>query len=221
MERVLFTEEQKHNQWWLWLIMLVSLMSVLIPFVYGIYVQEVLHKPFGDNPMSTEGLIVVGSASVLIMVLIMVFMFASKLKIKITNKALFVSYPPLIRKWKTYSAADIEKYEIRKFKANREFGGYGAKKRRKYGTAYIISGNIGLQLYFKDGKKLLISTQKKQAIEYAMIKLCGGEKKSISAKQIQPEQKSLLGKKAKKILIICVIEIVIAILVLGLIQVFK
>jgi hypothetical protein len=34
---------------------------------------------------------------------------------------------------------------------------------------------VGLQLYFVGGKKFLIGTQKKQALEYAMRKLMTGE----------------------------------------------
>jgi len=34
-----------------------------------------------------------------------------------------------------------------------------------------MSGNIGLQLYFKDGKRLLIGTKRPDAIKRAMDKL--------------------------------------------------
>ena len=60
MEKVLFKEEQRFTQWWLWLIMAITLLSVLIPFAYGMHSQEVLDKPFGENPMSTGGLVVTG-----------------------------------------------------------------------------------------------------------------------------------------------------------------
>jgi len=65
--------------------------------------------------------------------------------------------------------------EEQKSNAVREFGGHGLKKTLKNGTSYTLSGNVGLQLYFVGGKKLLIGTQKKQALEYAMHKLMTGE----------------------------------------------
>ena len=40
--------------------MAITLLSVLIPFAYGMHSQEVLDKPFGENPMSTGGLVVTG-----------------------------------------------------------------------------------------------------------------------------------------------------------------
>ena len=175
MEKVLFSEEQRYNQWWLWLIMLLALSAVLVPFLYGIYSQEVLDKPFGDNPMSTSGLIVTGSFSVLIMIVAIFILLKLRLKTKITTEALWFSYPPIINKWKKIVPEEIERYQIRTYATSREFGGHGMKRRRKYGMSYTVSGNVGLQLYFKNSKKLLIGTQKKQAIEYAMEKLLNKE----------------------------------------------
>ncbi|HPF51039.1 MAG TPA: hypothetical protein PK335_05665 [Draconibacterium sp.] len=175
MEKVLFSEEQRFNQWWFKLLMVATLLSVLVPFSIGIYSQVVLNKPFGDHPMSTPGLSVTGIASVVMVGFIFLKIFTSSLKTKITEEALFVAYPPFIRKWKKISREEIERYEIRTFRARREYGGHGLKRRRKYGTSYTVSGDTGLQLYFKNGKKLLIGTQKKQALEYAMRKLMEGE----------------------------------------------
>jgi len=177
MEKVLYKEEQRFSQWWLWLIMVLTLLSVLIPFSYGVYSQEVLDEPFGDNPMSTAGLIVTGITSLLILGGIAILFFVARLKTRITNEGLFVSFPPLINKWKKYDPNEIENYKLRTFKAKREYGGYGIKRSRKYGQSYTVSGSIGLQLYLNNGKKLLIGTQKKQAIEHAMGKLMDEERK--------------------------------------------
>ena len=50
-----FKEEQKFNQWWLWLILIP--MGVL-PLI-GIYKQLILGEKLGDNPMSDlSGLII-------------------------------------------------------------------------------------------------------------------------------------------------------------------
>jgi len=171
MEKVLFKEEQKFNQWWLWLLMIITFLSVVVPFGYAIYSQEVLDKPFGDNPMSTEGIINVGAFSLLLVGLIVLLFYIFKLKTKITNEAFYISFPPLINKWKKFVPDEIAKFEVRKYNAIKEYGGYGMKYSRRHGRCYNISGNLGLQLYLKNGKKLLIGTQRKQAISYAMDKL--------------------------------------------------
>ena len=175
MEKILFSEEQRFRQWWLWLILLLSLSAVVVPFAIGIYSQVVLDQPYGDNPMSTEGLIVTGVFSILLMGFIFLIIGQARLKTKITNEALYVSFMPLLRKWKKYKPVEIDRFEVRTYKAKREYGGYGIKRRRRSGQAFTISGNTGLQLYLNNGKKVLIGTQKKQAIEYAMRKLMEGE----------------------------------------------
>jgi hypothetical protein len=171
MEKILFTEEQRRNQWWLWLIMLLALFVSTVPSIYGIYSQEILNKPFGTNPMNTEGLIITACVSLIVMVFVMFLVFGSKLKTKITTDALWVSYPPIMRKWKKILPDEIERYEIRTYRAKREYGGHGIKRRRKYGMSYTMYGNSGLQIYFKNNKKLMIGTQRKQAIDYAMNKM--------------------------------------------------
>ncbi len=173
MERVLFVEEQRFTQWWLWTIMILSLLAVVTPFVYGIYSQEVLNVPFGNNPASTNSLIVPGISVLVLVGLIFVIFVYMKLKTKITTEFVMVSFPPFIRKWKKISPDEIDRFEVRTYKAIYEYGGYGIKRGFKSGQSYTVSGNIGLQLYLKNGKKILIGTKKRQAIEYAMRKFSG------------------------------------------------
>lgn len=171
MGKVYFSEEQRHNQWWLWVIPGAAMLAVVVPFSYGIYVQEAMNKPFGENPMSTEGLIVTGISSVLMMLIIFFVRGKTKLKTKITSRGVWYSYPPLFRRGEWISPEEIVRYEIRTIRAIREFGGYGMKRKHKYGKTFIVAGNTALQLNLKNGKKLLLGTQKKQAIAHAMEKL--------------------------------------------------
>ena len=216
MGRILFHEEQRFTRWWLGLILGSALLAIVIPLV-----NELSAHSWDTNSEDFSRLILYGSVAVLFIVAVLIVLVLSRLKTKITYDGIFITFPPLKRKSYRIKVQEIERFEIRKYRAKREYGGYGFRSRRTFGQSYTISGNVGLQLYLKNGKKLLIGTQKKQAIEYAMIKLFGGEKKAVSVKQNQPEQKLLLGKKARKILIIFAIEIVLAILIFGLIQVFK
>ena len=222
MEKVLFTEEQRRNQWWLWLIMLLALFASTVPSIYGIYSQEVLNEPFGRNPTSTVGLIITACVSLVVMAFVMFLVFGSKLKTKITNDAIWVAYPPIIRKWKKISPEEIDRYEIRTYRAKREYGGHGMKRRPKYGRAYTMYGNIGLQLYFKDGKKFLIGTQRKQALEYAMEKLIGKEKTGWQDNINMENRVSPLGRFRKYMsLIMVAVELGVVIIIFILWQLFK
>jgi hypothetical protein len=80
---------------------------------------------------------------------------------------------PLISRVKMIAKEEIDHYEIREFRAKREYGGRGVRFGffNKRGRAYIVSGNTGLQIYLKNGKKVLFGTQRSQAIGYAMTEM--------------------------------------------------
>lgn len=216
MEKVLFKEEQRFKQWWVWLIIVFTLLAVIVPLVNAITEEQAQ-----INSSGTARLVLYGVLAVLFLVTVLITLLFIKLKTKITDEGIYVSYFPFMRKWKKFALKEIEKYEIRRYRAVLEYGGYGMRTRRKAGRAFTISGNIGLQLYLKNGKKLLIGTQKKQAIEYTMVKLVGAVKQFVSAETFKQETESILKRKVKKILIIIAIETVLAILIFSLIQIFK
>ncbi|MCY1719180.1 hypothetical protein OU798_02435 [Prolixibacteraceae bacterium Z1-6] len=216
MEKVLFKEEQRFTQWWLWLILGAALLAIVIPLA-----NELSAQSWDTSSEDFSRLILYGSLAVLFIVTVLIVMVLSRLKTKITYDGIFITFPPLKRKTYRIKVQEIERFEIRKYRAKREYGGYGFRNRRKSGQAYTISGNMGLQLYFKNGKKLLIGTQKKQAIEFAMCKIMGENKKLSTGEKTSQEVGGAFVKKAKKILIILAIEIVIVILIFGIIQLFK
>ncbi|WP_346863236.1 hypothetical protein [uncultured Draconibacterium sp.] len=217
MEKVLFKEEQRFTQWWLWLILGSTLLAIIFPLV-----NELLTQSLDTSPEGVLRLVLIGVMSLLFIVAVLIVLLLTRLKTKIRNNEILVAYPPFKRKWLKITADEIERFEIRKYRAIREYGGYGFRSKRRIGQAYIISGNFGLQLYLKNGKKLLIGTQKKQALEYAMDKIMEPSKKVLQGEKKKPEtQWSFFGRKTKKVLIILAIEVVIAILVLGIIQLKK
>ncbi|MHC4338483.1 MAG: hypothetical protein ACYSTG_11155 [Planctomycetota bacterium] len=58
----------------------------------------------------------------------------------------------------------------RTYKPIREYGGWGIRYsfRKGIGRAYNMSGNKGVQLVFKNGKKLLIGSQKPDELAQAI-----------------------------------------------------
>lgn len=218
MEKLLFKEEQRFTQWWMWLILGSALLAIVIPIV-----NEFSAQSWNTSSEGSSRLILYGSVAVLFIVAVLIVLVLSRLKTKITYDGIFISFPPLINKWKRTDKSEIAYYEVRKYKPVLEYGGWGIKAgRRKSGAAYNVSGNIGLQLYLKNGKKLLLGTQKKQAIKHAMEKLFVDQK--VLNKPVllaTKENKIQLGSKTKKFLMIVLIEIVLGIIIFSLIQVFK
>src|SRR5680860_97229 len=216
MEKLLFKEEQRFTQWWLWLILGSALLAIVIPLT-----NELSAQSWDTSSEDFSHLILYGSVTVLFIIAVLIVLVLSRLKTKITYDGIFITFPPLKRKLYRIKVQEIERFEIRKYRAKREYGGYGFRSRRTSGQAYTISGNIGLQLYFKNGKKLLIGTQKKQAIEFAMCKIMRENKKLSTGERNSQVVVGGVGKKAKKILIILAIEIGVAILIFGIIQLLK
>jgi succinate dehydrogenase hydrophobic anchor subunit len=216
MEKILFKEEQRFRQRWMWLILSSTLLAIVVPLANKLSVQS-----WDTNSEDFSRLILLGSVAVLFIVAVLIVLLLSRLQTKITYDGIIITFPPLKRKSYKVKIQEIERFEIRTYSARSEFGGYGFRSRRTSGQAYIISGNIGLQLYFKNGKKLLIGTQKKQAIEFAMCKIMGDHKKLSTGERNSQHKDGRIGKKAKKVLIILAIEIVVAILIFGIIQALK
>jgi hypothetical protein len=73
-------------------------------------------------------------------------------------------------KERVYNWEEIKSANIRTYKPLMEYGGWGI---RGFGNnrALNISGNKGLQLEFKNGKKLLIGTEKSTEMESILEEL--------------------------------------------------
>ena len=147
-----FKENQRFTQWWLWVL---NIGILLIP-IYGI-IQQVFYKnPFGNRPMSDIGLYVF----LFFMLLFNYFFWLLKLETTIDENGIQYRFFPLQPKIKTIPWNEIQKISIRKYNPLTEYGGWGIKL-----GARNVKGNIGLQLELKNGKKILIGTQKREEME--------------------------------------------------------
>jgi hypothetical protein len=156
MKTVLFSETQKFTQWWVILIF-VLLNSI---WVYAIVLQLIFDVPYGNNPISDTGIVILG----LVLTFFSVTFFSLKLQTKITTDGIYFRFFPIHQSYEFISFNSIQKCYIRQYKPLKEFGGWGIR----FGinsNAYNISGKIGLQLELKNGEKLLIGTQKPGKIE--------------------------------------------------------
>jgi hypothetical protein len=98
-----------------------------------------------------------------------------KLVTHVRSEGIFYRYPPFILKERKFDTKEIEKFEIRKYKPIKDYGGWGIRYGRgRAGRAITVSGNEGLQLYLKSGKKVLIGTQRADALVRAMNKMIKG-----------------------------------------------
>lgn len=154
----LFTESQRFNQWWVWLIVI---LSCGVPFI--IFVQQiVLGKTVGDHPMSDSAVIF----SLILPVLFLLLFYAVQLKTEITRETLSFRFVPFAKR--TIPWKDMETFKV----INYGFvGGYGIRLTMKYGTVYNIKGNKGLFVKLKNGKTFIVGTQKPEALEKTIQQL--------------------------------------------------
>jgi hypothetical protein len=166
MNKILFKEEQQFREWWQIVLRLIATIPAMIMCFYTLYMQNVVGVQIGDSP-----------APNVVMILALIGLglglwvsFSIKMEVWLDSDGIHYRFFPLISKNKFISKEEIQRFEIRKYSAAFDYGGRGFRRGlgRKWGKAYTISGNLGLQLYLTNGKKVLFGTQRHQAIVYAM-----------------------------------------------------
>ncbi|HUH18763.1 hypothetical protein [Albibacterium sp.] len=161
---ILFSEQQRFKQWWFWLIFL----GIDALFLIGVYKQIIDGQQFGDKPMSNEGLIII----TIIVVLLTVAFALIKLETQVKHDGIYVRFFPFRISFKHYPWDSISSSFVRKYRPLVEYGGWGVRfSVFGSGTAYNVSGNIGLQLIFTNKKKLLIGTKKPDQLTEVLNKI--------------------------------------------------
>ena len=154
--KILFSEKQRFTQWWLWALIIV--VNALI--IYG-FVQQIIFKtPFGNNPAPDVVLILVNFIPLGIAYLFYVL----RLETTITNEFIAFQFKPFQSKINTIRWEELGNAYVRTYKPIREFGGWGYRVSFTKGVAYNVSGHQGIQLVLKNGKKILIGTQKAEEL---------------------------------------------------------
>lgn len=170
IDKLIFKEEQYFSNFWFWVFIIVVFTAFLTPTTVALYSQLVLDTQYGENPKSTETLLII-SGILLVVYMIAIVMFRQmKLVVHVRQGGVFYRYPPFILKERYFLKSEIERFEIRKYNPIREHSG------AKSGRVLSVKGRVGLQLYLKDGKKVLFGTQRPEAMRKAMIKLMASSK---------------------------------------------
>ena len=159
MTRAYFNETQKFRQWWVYLIIIITIVSWGYAFISSLQAEEA--------KKATDDFILILTS--IVPILLIVILISLRLVTKIRNDGIFIQFKPLQFREKHIKPEEIRSYEVRKYRPLIEYGGWGIRTGgKKYGKAYNVAGNMGLQLYLENGKKLLIGTQKPGDVEKAM-----------------------------------------------------
>ncbi len=164
MSKVHYREEQRFNQWWIWLILL---------FISGLWVWQFVQQifmgiPFGNNPAPDVVIYIFG-----LFPLAGIWLFKTMtLETLINEEGVQYRFKPFQRKFKLIKPEDILHYEVKKYSPIKDYGGWGIRYgMSSKGNAYNVKGNDGVFFELKNRKKFLLGTQNPASIKSAMEKL--------------------------------------------------
>ena len=102
-----------------------------------------------------------------ILLIVIIIFLVLKLQTKIDENGIKYKFYPFQVSYQNIVWSNISECYIRNYSPISEYGGWGVKGgfSKQTGKAYTTKGSIGLQLKLKDGKKILIGTQKKEEIK--------------------------------------------------------
>jgi hypothetical protein len=177
--KAIFHEEQKQHGAVVW-ISLAGLSAVSFSLLLIYYNQlEGLQKKFSINQLMLIG----GLITTLFVGLYFLFQNL-RMETKIDNKGIYFRYPPFKNKYKLFAFNDIQSYKVIEYNPLKDYGGWGYSlpahynrkqlkalaNKRVQNRAYSIKGKIGLHITLKSQQIILLGTQRREALEYALKK---------------------------------------------------
>ncbi|MCL1821189.1 MAG: hypothetical protein FWG22_00030 [Prolixibacteraceae bacterium] len=170
MGKIYHKEEQRYTQWWLWLLILLVFAVSTLPLWY-IFIEDVAQRRSQGVSVSYSSELLLTSVITTGIMLFFVLMFKFiKLETEINSEAIRFRYAPFVNKWKLIKASTIESWSVEKFVPSK-FGGYGIKIKFRRQKSYTVYGRLCLKLVLKGGQIVMIGTQQKSSIEYAIKKM--------------------------------------------------
>jgi len=164
MENVYFKEVQKFRQPWLWIIMALTVLVTVGPFL-----TAVVAKP---GLLLDIGFLITCFFTLLIVLGVIALLLVCKLTTEIGRDGIDYRFFPFHLTGRRIEWKDVEKGYVRKYRPVTEYGGWGIRIGIwRHGRAYNVSGDVGLQLELKNGKKILFGTQRPEELDNALAQL--------------------------------------------------
>jgi hypothetical protein len=173
MQRTYFEEVQtfRENRWVPVLVIAISAFT-LLPIAYGMYQQLVTGVPWGDKPMSDNGLILMFLSVLVSIGIAASVVLLSRLEVEVNEQGLRYRYFPITFKWQLVTPDNIESYTLEKRFRIFQSGGFGYNRNiLRQRRSYRIRGGRHLSLKLKNGQQVLLGTQNPEGLEWAMKKL--------------------------------------------------
>lgn len=160
----LFREVQRFRQGWVWGI-LTGTVALVVFLWYMLYQQLARGIPQGDNPAPDALLVALAVGMTLLALGLVTLFWRARLVVEVHPGSLHVRFWPLGNR--RFPLADIEHAEAVTYRPLRDYGGWGLRYGPK-SRAYNVSGDRGVQLSLAGDEKLLIGSQRSEALAAAV-----------------------------------------------------
>ena len=180
--KILFSEQQKFRQPWHWAIQ-IAMLGIPCAFLWRLIHQAAIEQFWKNNTIGNNDLLIGSIIVTIAVVSVFVLMQLICLETQITNNEIRIKFFPFRRSFKSYKWEDIATASIQKINPLK-YGGWGIKLNPRFKIKiglggfkavnhilYNISGRYVLQLELKNGKKVLIGTQKAKDLEVVLDKI--------------------------------------------------
>ena len=158
----IYREEQRFGSWLRWVVFL----SMILTIPLSIFSITLVPSEQGLSNMLVILIVII--AGIFVPIAIGFLFLLLKLETEVRSDGLYIRFFPIHVNFKRFAAEDLNEYYAREYNPLREYGGWGIRCSLKNGRAYNVSGNKGVQLVFKNGKQLLIGSQKSEQLEKAI-----------------------------------------------------
>jgi len=165
VNQIVFRETQTVKSKWIWGLVLIPLVVV----VYGMVQQLIFNIPWGSNPMSDAGLFITG---LVVIIGLPLFIYFVRLEIQIRKDGIYYRYAPFHFRFQRIPIQNLAGYQVVHYRPLHDYGGWGIRY-GKYGKAYTLSGNVGLQVVTTDQKKLMLGTHRPDELKKTLNSLKG------------------------------------------------
>ncbi len=152
MDQAAFSETQRFTQIWGWIILLISIVVTIIGFVRFTRSENARNI----NPIFYLVFLLPLGLGVLF--------FTMKLETHIDEKGISYRFFPFRMEESRIDWDNVQKVYVREYNPTKEYGGWGIRGTNN-NEAVNVAGHEGIQIIFKNGKKLLIGTQKPEQIQ--------------------------------------------------------
>lgn len=172
MSRITYSEHQSFRQVsWIWFIIIPVAFLSTLGILYGFYQQIILGEPWGNEPMSDGGMIILMLVVILTQVLVIWFVSSISLSIEITGEEFRYKFFSMFTRWNVLTPQQITDFHFEKFTFWKGRGFGYSKNLFKKTVRMIIKPDYILTVRTKDGRTIMMSTHNKEELSRAMNKL--------------------------------------------------